>query len=194
MQVLEDGSASYDIALPDTAAEVVEAAESDTAGSGFATHRFASYSIEDAHIIYDDATMPMRAELWGFNHKGSGDFTESNFDLRTETVSEQTTVVYDGIAYLSKSELDAEIDMNIDIAKDLIIKLLDNNIRINALQMAIDGQIDMPGDDINMDLDFSSPQTDFGSIFLWFRVYSQKILATSRQMENWSWKDIARHI
>lgn len=162
VQVLADGTASYDIALPDT---VTTEAVGDTTAEIALKIGLQSYSIEDAYIVYKDAAMPMSMEIKGFNHEGSGDFTESNFDLRTRTQSEQITVVYDGVTYLNKSELEANMDMNIDIAKDLIVKLLDNNIRINALNMAIDGQLAMPGDDINMDFNFKSPQTDFGSLF-----------------------------
>jgi predicted component of type VI protein secretion system len=167
VHVLEDGTASYDIMKPDTAATEVVA---DTAPPSQMSLNIGlqRYSIEDAFIIYKDATMPMSVEVSGFNHEGSGDFTETNFDLRTRTQSDKVTVVYDGITYLNDGELQADMDMNIDIAKELIVKLLDNNIRVNALQMAVDGQLDMPGDDINMDFTFKSPQTDFGSLFSLF--------------------------
>lgn len=164
VQVLEDGTASYDIMKPDTVA--TEAVTDTTPPSEMSLKiGLQSYTIEDAFIVYKDATMPVSVKVSGFNHEGSGDFTETNFDLRTRTRSKKTTVVYDGITYLNEGELEADMDMNIDIAKDLIVKLLDNNIRINALQMAVDGEMSMPGDDINMDFTFKSPQTDFGSLF-----------------------------
>ncbi len=162
IRVLKDGRANYDIALADSAA--VET-EDDSEASGQMKIALQSYAIEDGQIIYDDASLPMRAELIGCTHKGSGDFTESNFDLRTTTQSAKTSFVYDGVAYLSDTELEADMDMNIDIANELIVKFLDNNIRINALRLAFDGGIEMPGDDIKMDFTFKSPQTDFGSIF-----------------------------
>lgn len=162
IQVLKDGTANYDITLPDTA---TTATVSDTVSSGEMKIALKSYAIEDGHIIYDDASLPMRAELKALHHTGKGDFTETNFDLQTFTQSSQTSVIYDGIAYLSNSELEGEVNMNIDIANELIVKLLDNKVRVNALELALDGQIDMPGDDINMDLNFKTAQTDFGSLF-----------------------------
>lgn len=162
IKILEDGSANYDITLPDTTAT---AAASDTTESIPFVIALQQYSLEDAYIVYDDASLPMRAVLKACQHQGDGDFTASNFDLRTTTQSPKASFIYDGITYLKNSEIDAEMDMNIDIANELIVKFLENTVRVNDLKLAFDGGIEMPGDDINMDFTFKSAQTDFGSLF-----------------------------
>ena len=159
--VLKNGKANWDITKPDTTTATIDSAAVDT---GNIYVKLNEYRLNDAKIVYDDATFPMRAEVYGLNHSGSGNFTLDVYDLVTKTTAEKLTVVYDGIKYLSEAKIDADVDMKIDMNRDFRIELMNNLITINELQVALEGWFDMPGDDINMDLTYKSPNTSFRNI------------------------------
>ncbi len=156
--VLEDSTANYDIALPDTATAAVDTAAEESLEFLI---NLQSYRITDGSLYYEDKTMPLRASLHALNHSGKGDFTATNYDLKTQTSAKDITVVFDNVAYLKRANIDADVNMNIDVAKDLTIKLLENIIRLNELSTAVDGAIAMPGDDISLDLAFDLKETNF---------------------------------
>ncbi|MCB0854182.1 MAG: outer membrane integrity protein, partial [Bacteroidetes bacterium] len=122
------------------------------------------YRLNNARIVYEDATLPMKAEIIGLNHSGSGNFTLDVYDLVTKTSAEKLTVVYDGVKYLNKIKLDADVEMKIDMEKDLRIDLKNNLIAINDLQVALEGWVAMPGDNIDMNLVYKAQNTSFKSI------------------------------
>lgn len=156
--VLESGKANWDIVKPDTTAT-----ETPESSSSFKAS-LQAYEITDSYIYYEDATFPTAVTLTHVNHSGSGDFTASNYDLRTQTTSPSMTVVYDGVTYFNQAEIDAAVNMNIDNGQDMIIKLLDNLARINALEVAVNGTVIMKTDSYGLDLSFASQNNQFSSL------------------------------
>ncbi|MCZ2339024.1 MAG: AsmA family protein, partial [Chitinophagales bacterium] len=59
------------------------------------------YAIKDGKITYQDNTMPMFVVLDHFDHKGSGDFTQDIFDLKTTSKIGKLFVKYDGTTYMN---------------------------------------------------------------------------------------------
>ena len=156
VRVLADGKANYDIAKADTTA--VEETPEAEASSGFAM-KLKAYSLNNASIVYDDATFPMRMEIEGMNHSGSGDFTLDVFTLSTATQIERIDVVYDGIRYLRDARADLQADLEIDNAQAKYT-FKDNALVVNRFPLKADGWVAMPTDDIDMDISFSSAGSD----------------------------------
>lgn len=159
VRVLPDGQANYDIMKSDGESEEIDEEVVDDAESGGFAMNLKAYSLTDAAIFYNDATFPMKLEIEGMNHSGSGDFTEAIFTMVTKTSAERVDVVYDGIRYVknSKIELDAELEINNSTST---YTFKDNSAVINRLPLKADGWIAMPGDDIDMDITFSSTGGD----------------------------------
>ena len=158
--VLQDGTANYDIAI--ASEEVAEETPSDTTASDF---QFAinHWGINNAHIIYDDATIPVYLELKDFTHTGSGDFSQDLFDLITKTTIASMDVNYDGVEYLSDKQL--SVDLILGISDEFsTFTFKDNLIKLNDFAFAFDGTVGMQGDDIETDLTFSSNDNSFKSI------------------------------
>lgn len=103
-----------------------------------------NYYIENAHIIYDDATMPVRFETTGFTHRGSGDFTADIFDLDTKSTAESVDLVYDGSHYINHAKLTLDAVLNIDNANSKYT-FKDNVVSLNQLLLEADGWVAMPG-------------------------------------------------
>lgn len=159
--VLRNGKANYDIVKADTTATPTE---QPTTSSDFLVELNA-YSVTDGRLLYSDQTMPIFVEAKGFNHKGSGDFSATIFDLDTETEIDSLTVDYDGIEYLTNARLalDAVLNANLDEMK---FTLRDNHLLVNAMHLQADGfvQLAQTGDDITMDLTFSAPENNFKNV------------------------------
>ncbi|MEZ4826898.1 MAG: AsmA-like C-terminal region-containing protein [Bacteroidia bacterium] len=160
--VLKDGTANWDIVKEDsTATDTLPVEES----SSELVIKLQEYQLNNSTIIYDDATLPMRLELAGLNHSGSGDFTLETYELNTLTQAQKLTVIYDGIKYLQGAKAEAKADMKILLTDtDFKIDFLDNLFTVNELPLKLDGWVSMPADDIDMDLSFSTPSTSFRSI------------------------------
>lgn len=159
VKVLQDGQANWDIALADsTTAELA----TDTSTTRFNV-ALKQYSISEGRIIYDDESLPMLMDLEDVEHTGSGDFTQDLFTLRTETEAGKVSVTYDGIKYLRnvKAEIQADLDMDMPNMK---FTFKDNTVKVNRLELGLDGWLAMPTDDIDMDLTWDMKKSDIGAL------------------------------
>jgi hypothetical protein len=158
LKVLADGTANWDITLPDTATVADSAPESEL------LIQLQRYAIRRSELIYDDASLPMYLHLRGLDHNGKGDFTATNFDLRTATVARGVDIAYDGLTYVENGALAGQVDMNIDIKDALILRFLPSEAQLNALRLSLAGEISMPGDDIVLDLTYATRDNDIRSL------------------------------
>ncbi len=155
--VLQNEKANYDITKPEPE---VKAA---TKPSSPVTLQLEKYSISNGTITYDDRSLGFFFQFVGCNHSGKGDFTADIYDLVTKTTANETNMSYGGVTYLSKAKSDAEITVNADMKK-FKFTLKDNSIKLNDFMMKAEGWTQIGDVDINMDMKFSSPQSDFKSL------------------------------
>ena len=157
--ILPDGTANWDIykGTSDTV-EVV----ADTAASSFSL-ALNAYALNEAYIVYDDRQGKMYARIQNLTHSGSGDFTADTYLLSTETMARGIDYKMDGESYASNLNVDAQMDMDIDMASGMYI-FRDNEVKLNQLPLQFDGFLQLAGDDIRMDLKFAALKTDFKHI------------------------------
>lgn len=160
VKVLADGRANWDIAKADTTA--AEPAPADTAPSKFDIG-LREYWINDARVIYDDASLPYYMDLLGLDHTGTGDFTQDLFVLRTTTHADSVNVVFDGVQYLKNVRLDMKADLDMDMP-NMKFTFKENELAVNELVLGFDGFVAMPGDPIDMDITWNAKKTDFGTL------------------------------
>ena len=158
VKVLEDGTANWDIAKSDSTA--VEDSAADTASAFNIGLR--EYWIENGTLIYDDASLTYYMDLKGLQHRGSGDFTQDLFTLRTTTHADSANVVFDGIKYLKNVKADIKADLDMDMP-NMKFTFKENEATINRLVLGFDGWLAMPGDDMDMDIKWNTKQTDLGT-------------------------------
>lgn len=154
-----EGNANYDITKASEVPE--EEAPADTA-SGFKL-TLKEYAFKNINLVYDDQQGNIKAVLKGFNHSGSGDFSEEVVNLSTRTTIEALSVGMDGLDYLYRTQAFADIDLSFD-QPNFKLTLMDNTIGINELRTKVEGYVALPTDDIEMDLKFSAPQSEFKSV------------------------------
>ena len=154
--VLRDGRANYDITKPEPPGTVATS-------SSDSKIKLEGYAINDGKVLYDDRSLDMRMELSGLNHTGSGEFTADIYDLVMETTADALSVDYGGVGYLNKAKADWKATLNMDMIKSKYT-LKDNDLKVNALEVLLDGWVELPNDDdVLMDLKFSTPTNTFKS-------------------------------
>jgi hypothetical protein len=157
IKVLEDGRANYDIAIAST--DTVTTTEASEDFSFGIDH----WEIVEGDIVYDDKSIPFFTELKNVNHTGSGDFTQSVFDLKTKTTADTLSMGYAGDMYLSNKR--AEVDMTISISEEYTkYAFKENSVKFNDFAMSFDGWLKMNENDYGMDISFKSPENTFKSL------------------------------
>ena len=157
--VLSNGLANYDIVKPSDAPPT----ETTTEPAGKESPiKLDYYEIKNGYILYDDRPLDMRAELRGLNHSGKGAFTSVVYDLATKTRIEGLSVNYGGMQYLRNVHTEWDADLNADMDK-MRFELTKNRLQLNAMEMMLNGWVEMPEEDIKMDLTFGTPENTFKS-------------------------------
>ncbi len=150
--VLPQGKANYDVTKETEAKENTETKFNMD---------LEAYEINDGHFVYDDRSINYFMEMEHLNHSGKGHFTESVFDLVTESKMDALTLKYGGMAYLSKVKTHLDATFNID-TKNSKYTLKDNDLTLNNLKILADGFIQLlPKDVMKMDMTFKAPGNQF---------------------------------
>jgi hypothetical protein len=158
VRVMADGTANYDITIPDSAK--VEQPEEPSKPVHVALKK---YAIEKGNIRYDDKSLAMVMDFKNLNHEGSGDLADAVTTLTTYTTADQTTFWFDGVTYANKAETEIKADLLMDMDK-MRFEFKDNEIRLNQLYLQMNGWVNMPAEDIDMDLQFAATKTDFKNL------------------------------
>ncbi|MBX7181724.1 MAG: membrane assembly protein AsmA [Bacteroidia bacterium] len=156
---LSNGLANWNIVKPTPPEEKKEEKEGSTSFS----LSLKKLEITDAIIRFDDDSSNIHTYLKDLDYALSGDFSDAQTTLENELKIERMDLSYGGITYFNKTKvaLDAEVDA--DLVKSKYV-LKDNSLVLNALELAWEGWVEMPANDINMDLKFGAKKTEFKNI------------------------------
>ncbi len=157
--VLKDGKANWDITKP--SADTTKA--TPAAESSKFKMTLKKFQIKEGYIVYNDASLGMKTELYNMNHTLSGDFTSDNFLLQTLTEIEKFTLSYGGVTYMNKVKTRLKVDLDADMP-NFKFTFKENEFSFNELTLGLDGYFAMPKDDMDMDLKFKANQTEFKNI------------------------------
>ncbi|HCQ30522.1 MAG TPA: membrane assembly protein AsmA, partial [Flavobacteriales bacterium] len=165
--VLADSTANWDIAK-DTGEETVE--EETTEESTPFKLELQNFSISDADIYYEDATMDLSTDIKKLNFSLSGDMSQDFTTLNTKTTIDTFTVIMENIPYLNKTKIEANADIDADLANSKYT-FKENEFKVNELALGLNGWLALiegteenPDGSIDMDLTFEAKQTDFKTI------------------------------
>lgn len=175
--VMHDGKANWDIAKPsaDTAKAVASSEPTKF------NVKLKSLKINHSNITYNDMQGNMSAVIKDLNYTLSGDFTQDNFVLSNLLEISETSVNSGGVGYLTKAKVGfkADLDMNMPNMK---FTFKENELSLNDLGFSFDGFVEMPKEDIAMDLKFAAKQTEFKSILsLIPSVYSKDFVSVKTE-------------
>ena len=158
LRVLKSGRANWDVLISDSAAA---AKGQDTTQLHLAIK---GWKVTDGRLRYEDLTLPFAMQARGVNHTGSGDFARNVFDMVSQTTATDLDMTYDGVAYVTDKQLDADVTMNMDLNKSLYT-FKDNKVTLNDFPFSFAGAIGLPNaEDITYDLTFKAVETDFKTL------------------------------
>jgi len=163
--ILEDGSASYDIALPtDTVSLEDEPSEKEKEADGkklmLNLNRF---TIRDADISYYDYSSGMEADINDLDLLLKGDLSTSYTNLYLETSIGDLNFALNDIRMLNSASLSASFDVEANLEDNEFI-LGENRISLNELLLLFTGSVRMEDKDIIADLNIGTGDTGFKSV------------------------------
>ncbi|MCS7005297.1 MAG: AsmA family protein [Cytophagales bacterium] len=158
--VTKDGIANYNIAKIDTSQLSSEEKPSESAPISIQIEK---WKIENGNVIYNDSATATYAQIWGVNHRGSGDFSDKIFDLKTDMRADSMLVIQNQITYLKKASIDIEMTLGMNLEK-MLFQFKNNSFRINDLGLKFDGWLQMPQEGYEMDITFQSIDNKFSSL------------------------------
>jgi uncharacterized protein involved in outer membrane biogenesis len=158
--VLEDGAANYDITYPSDEEEAEE--EESTSDEEF-KFGIDHWEIKNGRINYYDQMYDMAISLLGVDHTGNGDFTLSVFDMETKTSAKDFSFAYDGDVYVAHKTLKADMLFGMDM-NNWKFTFKDAKATLNDFHLNFDGYFAMPTDDYDMDINFSTTDTEFKNV------------------------------
>ena len=157
--VLDNGHVNWDVMKP---AEETEVAPEDTSTTAFKV-ALRKFEIRNANIIYRDDEGKMLATLNDLNYLLRGDMTQDNAGLNMKLDISEVNFWMDGIRYLKKARAGFVSEIDADL-KNMGFVFKDNRFNLNEIVLKFAGSVQMPADDINIDLTFASDRTDFKSL------------------------------
>ncbi|TRX70798.1 AsmA-like C-terminal region-containing protein [Carboxylicivirga sp. M1479] len=158
--VLPDSSANWDIAISSDE-EVVQ--EDDSSEASAFKVVLESFVIDNATIKYNDATLALRSEIAGFGLNLSGDMSQQSTNLDITAGVEDVFVQYEEVDYVNGASLGLVAGLNADL-ENMIFKFLDNQLRINNLEMKLEGFVAVKEEGYGLDLKVGTTKTDFKSL------------------------------
>lgn len=154
--VLEDGRPNWDVMKPSPDAETPE---DETAQETFRI-KLQKLSVDNLSVVYEDRQGGVFADLSRLEADCSGDFGSDRtvVDLKMETPS--LTCRTGGIPLLNKVSLEADMDVDADLAGGKFT-LRENMLRLNAIQLNLDGWLAQTKQGMDMDLRLNTNEVGF---------------------------------
>jgi len=168
---LADGAVNWDVMKPsDPSAAADDAAAgpaeepvaADAAPSPFRLS-IRDFRITDASIRYEDDSTNMRFAASPLSLRLSGDLSAAQSDLDLRLLARGVRFVSGGIPLLSG----AEVELNAGIGADLgagRYTFADNTLRLNAIEMGLDGWVELGDDAVALDLTAGCDRVQFKDI------------------------------
>jgi len=149
----KDGIGNFDIAL-----ENADKKDDDSKSDPMA-FKVKKYKLENFRFKYTDEKSKIRMAIDSLNHSGTGDFTETKFNLLTESTAKMSLDM-DKTNYLNKVPLTLNATLGIDTEQQQYT-FKQNKALINKLPLEFDGFIKILEKGQQYDLTFKTPSSDF---------------------------------
>ena len=155
--VTPGGTVNWDVMKESTEEETVEGEETPF------RIKLQKLALNDFNLIYDDREANMYADIVNMKATCSGDFGSSRTTLELETGIEAFTFSMEGIPYLNKAHLAAEMNIDADLENSRFT-LKENTFQLNAIKTSVDGWVALVDENIDMDLKLLSNEIGFKEI------------------------------
>jgi hypothetical protein len=163
--ILEDGRANWNIVKPgEDKEELIEIEPTETGDSPFKFKvGLQKFEIRDMEAKFLDESHKILAELETLNLTLHGDMRKANVDLKLLLGIDGIDCWMDEIRMANKANVGFVSEVAADLNNmDFVIK--DNKFNLNDLVLKFGGSVGLKGDDINVDVNFATDNTNFKSL------------------------------
>ena len=184
---LADGAVNWDVMKPSGEADTTAAEESAPSSFRLSVRDF---RLTDAVIRYEDDSMGMELRTAPLSLRLSGDMSAESTQLDLDLLAGGVDFTQGGVPLLHDAELalDAEIDADLAEGRFTFSR---NTLRLNAIEMRLDGWVQQVGDALAMDVSAGCSEVRFKdllSLIPAFYKHEFRSLAASGElsMELWA--------
>ena len=154
IKVLADGTANYDVMKSDTTTIPVD---EDTTSMQFDVDQIV---LKDVKVFYDDKFHDLLATINGLNASLKGSFSSAITTIVSKLDAQSLSYTQYGYPILTNVHLKADLAMDADM-NNWIFVFKSNQIFVNEMELAFEGSIGLPGDDLLFDIKTSTPKVTF---------------------------------
>lgn len=161
---LADGAVNWDVMKPsDPAAESLPAEEEEASEPSSFRLSMKEVRIEDAVLSYVDDSTRMSFSAAPVGLRLRGDLSADKADLDLRFTAGDMTAVSGGIPLLSRAEAELKAVIEADLAENRYT-FANNTLRLNAIEMSLDGWVAMADEAMDMDLALGCEKVQFKEI------------------------------
>ena len=147
---MADGAVNWDVMKPSEEEPAAEEKPSEEGGSSFRLS-VRDFRISGAVIRYEDDSTRMSFSTDPLSLRLRGDMSAERTQLDLRLKTERTNFVSGGIPLLSNAEAELVADIDADL-KNMHFTFSKNTFRLNAIQVGLDGWVEMKDDAVAMAL------------------------------------------
>jgi len=159
-RVTHAGKANWDIVKETEEEEVIDTTESEPMDISVNLKKF---EIIDAYLYYTDDTAKMSAALEDFDFTLTGDLAADFSMLDLKGSIQEVTFKQSGVAYLNDALFTVDMTIDADLVNSYYV-FKDNSVGLNEILLSFNGDFAMPGNDVEMDIQFNTNKTEFKSL------------------------------
>lgn len=156
--VMPDGTVNWDV-MKDSE----ESTETEEGESSPFRIKLQKLTLKDFNLVYDDRQGNMYAAVTNMDAECTGDFGSSRTQLELATAIEALTFSMDGVPYLNKAQIAADMNIDADLENSKFT-LEENTLQLNAIKAAVDGWVALTESGIDMDIKLNSNEIGFKEI------------------------------
>ncbi|GAB4407677.1 MAG: hypothetical protein OHK0053_34320 [Microscillaceae bacterium] len=162
-KVRRDGLANWDIFIsePEDTTKKEKPAEEEKAQEFNVGIR--GWEIENGTLVYEDRQQKMYLKIGQLNHKGSGNFSQAVFDLRTRTEMNDFVFRQSGLTYLEQKKFLADITLNMNLPESKYT-FKKNTLTFNDFSFGFDGFVQLKDSSTVLDLTYATRENEFKNI------------------------------
>jgi len=130
-----------------------------TADSSGASLKIKKIIINDSKLVYNDRSLPILINARNIDYRGSGDLSQSVFDLNTHMEVASMDLYYNRMAYFVNKKIDADLVTRIN-TNSFALLFEKNKLMINQLPVDFTGRFEFLKDGYDMDFKMRSTDAD----------------------------------
>ncbi len=162
VQIDENGLANYNVYVSGEVADSTQAVSEAT--SDGAAIKVQKIIIRNSHLIYHDRSLALLVDARQFDYTGSGDLSQSIFDLNSKAKIKSFNLSYENVPYFVSKTVEGDLITKIN-TNSLAFLFERNDLKINQLPVRFTGRFEFLENGYDMEFKLTSDNTGLRELF-----------------------------